>query len=58
LEGRPILSRWVASALDEVARVTREQRVRRLAITADTASSVVRTVQSGLDLSVARLLQQ
>lgn len=49
-------SRWVAAALDDVGRITREQLVARLAITAGTADSVARMVHSGLDLSVARLL--
>jgi RNA polymerase sigma-70 factor (ECF subfamily) len=52
------VSRWVASALDEVGRVTRAQLVTRLAVTADTASSVARMVHSGLDLSIARLLRE
>jgi RNA polymerase sigma-70 factor, ECF subfamily len=50
-------SRWIAAALDEVGSATRKHLVARLAITADTADSVARMVQSGLDLSVARLLR-
>ncbi len=50
-------SRWISGALDDVGRVAREQLVARLAITPGTADSVARMVQSGLDLSVARLLQ-
>lgn len=50
-------SRWVAAALERVARETREQLVARLAMTDDTADSVARMVQSQLDLSIARLLR-
>ncbi|MFT3697791.1 MAG: sigma-70 family RNA polymerase sigma factor [Kofleriaceae bacterium] len=50
-------SRWVTSALDEIATATRKQLITRLAVTAATADSVARMVQSGLDLSVARLLR-
>jgi RNA polymerase sigma-70 factor (ECF subfamily) len=50
-------SRWVAAALDDIARATRDGLVARLAITAATADSVARMVQSQLDLSITRLLQ-
>jgi len=50
-------SRWISSALEDIAAATRAQLVARLAMTPDTAESVARMVQSGLDLSVARLLQ-
>lgn len=50
-------SRWVAAALADIERATREGLAERLAATPDTAASVARMVQSGLDLSVARLLQ-
>ena len=50
-------SRWVAAALDDVARETRTQLIARLAVTPATADSVARMVQSQLDLSVARLLR-
>lgn len=50
-------SRWVSSALEQIAETTRAQLIARLAISADTADSVSRMVQSGLDLSVARLLR-
>lgn len=50
-------SRWVSAALDEVATSTRKHLMTRLAVTAATAESVARMVQSGLDLSVARLLR-
>jgi len=50
-------SRWIAAALADVARATREHLVSRLAITDDTADSVARMVHSQLDLSIARLLE-
>ena len=50
-------SRWIATALDDVATATRKHLVARLAVTAATADSVVRMVQSQLDVSIARLLQ-
>lgn len=50
-------SRWIASALDDVGRATRKGLMARLAVTAATADSVARMVQSGLDLSIARLLR-
>ncbi|NVB81710.1 MAG: sigma-70 family RNA polymerase sigma factor [Kofleriaceae bacterium] len=50
-------SRWVTGALDQIAEATRAQLIARLAISADTADSESRMVQSGLDLSVARLLR-
>jgi RNA polymerase sigma-70 factor (ECF subfamily) len=49
-------SRWVTAALDDVGRAARDGLVARLAIGRETADSVARIVQSGLDLSVARLL--
>jgi RNA polymerase sigma-70 factor (ECF subfamily) len=49
-------SRWITGALDEIGAATRAQLVARLAVTPETAESVARMVQSGLDLSVARLL--
>jgi RNA polymerase sigma-70 factor (ECF subfamily) len=49
-------SRWVAAALAEVATRARAELVARLAVTPATADSVARMVQSGLDLSIARLL--
>ena len=49
-------SRWIAAALDEIARATRDRLEARLSITAATAESVTRMVQSQLDLSIARLL--
>jgi RNA polymerase sigma-70 factor (ECF subfamily) len=49
-------SRWISSALADVGTKTREHLVARLAITPGTADSVARMVQSGLDLSIARLL--
>jgi RNA polymerase sigma-70 factor (ECF subfamily) len=51
------VSRWVSAALDDVARATRRHLVARLAVTPETADSVVRIVQSQLDLSIARLLR-
>jgi RNA polymerase sigma-70 factor (ECF subfamily) len=51
------VSRWIAAALEDIGAGTRERLVARLAITADTADSVARMVQSQLDLSIARLLQ-
>jgi len=50
-------SRWISSALDDINTATRKHLVARLSITPDTADSVARMVQSGLDLSVARLLE-
>jgi RNA polymerase sigma-70 factor (ECF subfamily) len=50
-------SRWISGALDDIATATRKNLVARLSITPDTADSVARMVQSGLDLSVARLLE-
>jgi len=49
-------SRWISGALDDVAAATRKHLVSRLAVTPGTADSVARMVQSGLDLSIARLL--
>ncbi len=50
-------SRWVSGALEDIGRDTRERLIARLDISAETADSVSRMVQSGLDLSVARLLR-
>jgi RNA polymerase sigma-70 factor, ECF subfamily len=50
-------SRWIAAALDDIARATREGLIARLAVTTETADSVARLVQSQLDLSIARLLE-
>lgn len=50
-------SRWVSSALDAIAAATRENLIARLAVSSDTADSVVRMVQSQLDLSIGRLLR-
>ncbi|HEY6037073.1 MAG TPA: sigma-70 family RNA polymerase sigma factor, partial [Kofleriaceae bacterium] len=50
-------SRWISGALEDIAAATRAQLVARLEVTPETAESVARMVQSGLDLSVARLLQ-
>jgi RNA polymerase sigma-70 factor (ECF subfamily) len=50
-------SRWITSALDAVSGATRKGLMARLAVTAATADSVARMVQSGLDLSIARLLR-
>ena len=50
-------SRWITGALEDIATATRAQLVARLAVTPETAESVARMVQSGLDLSVARLLR-
>ena len=50
-------SRWISGALDDIATATRKHLMARLAVTPETAESVARMVQSGLDLSVARLLQ-
>ncbi len=50
-------SRWITAALEEVGSGARAELAARLAVTAATADSVARMVQSGLDLSVARLLQ-
>lgn len=50
-------SRWVSGALDEIAATTRENLIARLAISNETADSVVRMVHSQLDLSIGRLLR-
>jgi RNA polymerase sigma-70 factor, ECF subfamily len=50
-------SRWIAAALDDVARATRRHLAAQLAVTPETADSVARIVQSQLDLSIARLLR-
>ena len=50
-------SRWISGALEDIARITREHLIARLDVSAETADSVSRMVQSGLDLSVARLLR-
>ena len=50
-------SRWIAGALAQIATAARARLIARLAVTAATADSVVRMVQSQLDLSIARLLQ-
>jgi RNA polymerase sigma-70 factor, ECF subfamily len=50
-------SRWIAAALEAIAKSARERLVAKLAVTAATAESVARMVQSQLDLSIARLLQ-
>jgi len=51
------VSRWVAAAAEAVAADTRRRLVARLAIGATSADSIARMVASGLDLSIARLLQ-
>lgn len=50
-------SRWISGALEDIASATREHLIARLAISGDTANSVVRMVQSQLDLSIGRLLR-
>lgn len=50
-------SRWVSGALEAIATATRENLIARLAISNDTADSVVRMVQSQLDLSIGQLLR-
>lgn len=50
------VSRWVATALDDIGTATRTELMRRLSVTDATAASVARMVQSQLDLSIARLL--
>lgn len=49
-------SRWIAAALDDVAKATRRNLAAMLSVTPETADSVARIVQSQLDLSIARLL--
>jgi RNA polymerase sigma-70 factor (ECF subfamily) len=51
------VSRWISAALEDVERASRKALMARLAVTATTADSVARMVQSGLDLSIARLLR-
>ncbi len=50
------ISRWITTALADIASASRSELARRLAITTATADSVARLVQSQLDLSLARLL--
>lgn len=50
------ISRWISTALDDVARATRRHLQALLAVTPETAESVARIVQSQLDLSLARIL--
>lgn len=50
-------SRWIAGALEDIAGATREHLIARLAISSETADSVVRMVHSQLDLSIGRLLR-
>lgn len=50
-------SRWASSALEAIAVATRENLIARLAISNETADSVVRMVQSQLDLSIGQLLR-
>jgi RNA polymerase sigma-70 factor (ECF subfamily) len=50
-------SRWITGGLDDVARGTRETLIARLAVSNETADSVVRMVQSQLDLSIGQLLR-
>lgn len=51
------VSRWISSSLDDVAGATRRHLIAKLAVTPETAESVMRIVQSQLDLSIARLLR-
>lgn len=50
-------SRWISGALEDIGTATREALVARLAVSDATADSVVRMVQSQLDLSIGRLLR-
>jgi RNA polymerase sigma-70 factor (ECF subfamily) len=50
-------SRWITGALEDIAAATREHLIARLAISNETADSVVRMVHSQLDLSIGRLLR-
>ncbi len=50
-------SRWISAALDQVRTAARAHLMARLAVTTETADSVARLLQSGLALSVARLLR-
>lgn len=50
------ISRWITAALAEIANASRAELAARLAVTAATADSVARLVQSQLDLSLERLL--
>ena len=49
-------SRWVRRALDAVADGVRARLRERLALSAETFESVLRLVQSQLDVSIRRLL--
>ena len=51
------ISRWISTALADIASASRAELAARLAVTAATADSVARLVQSQLDLSLERLLQ-
>ncbi|CAN5551856.1 hypothetical protein BH11MYX1_BH11MYX1_42070 [soil metagenome] len=50
------ISRWITTALADIARASRTELAARLAVTVATADSVARLVQSQLDLSLERLL--
>jgi RNA polymerase sigma-70 factor (ECF subfamily) len=49
-------SRWLTQAVEAVGADARRRLVERLSISAASADSIARMVQSGLDLSIARLL--
>lgn len=51
------VSRWVSGALAGVAAATKAGLIARLEVTSATADSVARLAESGLDLSIARLLE-
>ncbi len=53
---RATAARWVAAARDELGQAIRAQLATRLAIPADEVDSVVRLVQSRVDVSLERLL--
>jgi RNA polymerase sigma-70 factor (ECF subfamily) len=50
------ISRWITTALADIASASRRELAARLAVTPATADSVARLVQSQLDLSLERLL--
>lgn len=49
-------SRWIAAAREALANRVREQVAQRLAIATDEVDSIVRLVQSQVDISLARIL--
>ncbi len=53
---RVTASRWVAAAREQLGAAIRSELASRLAISVDEVDSIVRLVQSRVDLSLERLL--